>query len=59
MYSIFRVHRTEGQWLQQHGRIVFSWAIVNPNGPTLSCIGLRYGASSDQVEVFCRSTKQR
>ena len=34
MYSMFRVQRTEEQWLQQPGRILFSWAIMNPNGPT-------------------------
>ena len=54
MYSMFRVQRTEEQWLQQPGRILFSWAIMNPNGPTLSCIGLRQGASPDQAEVFYR-----
>ena len=27
---------------------------MNPNGPTLSCVGLRQSASSDQAEVFYR-----
>ena len=26
-------------WLQNEGRVLMTWNIFNPNGPTLNCIG--------------------
>lgn len=54
MYSIHKVKRTHDQWLQEKGRILFTWNIVNPNGPTFSCVGLRQTGDGSQVEVFYR-----
>jgi len=54
MYGIFKVRRTENQWCQQVGGILFIWGILNPNGPTLSCVGMRDCADPRQVEVFYR-----
>ena len=54
MYSIFKVRRTEDEWRRERGRVLFTWSIINPNGPTLSCIGIRNCGCAGQVEVFYR-----
>lgn len=54
MYSIFKVRRTESQWQQETGLVLFTWSIINPNGPTLSCVGIRNCGCPGQVEVFYR-----
>lgn len=54
MYGIFKVRRTEDDWRQQSGGILFTWSILNPNGPTLSCVGIRECADLTQIEVYYR-----
>lgn len=54
MYEIFRTSRSEEQWYQEHGRLLFAWGILNPNGPTLSCVGLRQTGAAGQIEVYYR-----
>jgi hypothetical protein len=54
MYSIFKIHRSEDKWLEDTGTILFTWSIINPNGPTLNCVGLRNSGSPGQLEVFYR-----
>lgn len=54
MYSIFKVRRTESQWQQENGLVLFTWSIINPNGPTLSCVGIRNCGCPGQIEVFYR-----
>lgn len=54
MFSIFKLHRTEADWLKEEGKILFAWVILNPNGPTFSCVGIRYCGSPGQIEVFYR-----
>lgn len=54
MYSIFKARRTEGQWQRESGRVLFTWGIINPNGPTLSCVGFRNSGCPGQIEVFYR-----
>lgn len=54
MYSIFKIWRTEDQWHRQSGGILFTWSILNPNGPTFSCVGVRECEDPTQIEVFYR-----
>lgn len=54
MYSIFKVRRTESQWRHETGLVLFTWSIINPNGPTLSCVGIRGCGCPGQLEVFYR-----
>jgi hypothetical protein len=54
MYSIFKVRRPEETWRQTSGRILFTWSIINPNGPTVSCVGIRDSGSPGQVEIYYR-----
>jgi hypothetical protein len=54
MFGIFKVRRTEAQWNVEQGRVLFTWSIINPNGPTLGCAGIRYCGVPGQVEVFHR-----
>ena len=54
MYSIFKLRRTESQWQQETGLILFTWGILNPNGPTLSCVGVRESGCPGELEVFYR-----
>lgn len=54
MYSIFKARRSEQQWQDERGLVLFTWSIINPNGPTLSCVGIRRSGSTDQFEIFYR-----
>lgn len=55
MYTVFQTHRTVDDWLAMQGRVLVSWAIMNPNGPTVGTLGYaRSSDDSDQVEVFHR-----
>jgi len=54
MYAIYKIHRTDEQWFQERGKILFTWNILNPNGPTISCAGIRDTGVEGQVEVFYR-----
>ena len=54
VYGIFKVKRTEAQWQEENGVILFAWTILNPNGPTVSCVGTRYCGVAGQWEVFYR-----
>lgn len=54
MYNVFPLHRTPAEWLEDSGVVLFSWAIFNPNGPTISCIGLRQTGARHEQEVFYR-----
>lgn len=54
MFGIFKLHRSEKDWYRDEGKILFAWVILNPNGPTFSCIGIRYCGSPGQIEVFYR-----
>ena len=54
MYSLFKVRRSAEHWLQERGVVLFTWSIINPNGPTLSCVGIRDCGCPGQIEVFYR-----
>lgn len=54
MYSIHRVLRSAEQWAQEKYLVLFAWGILNPNGPTLSCVGIRRSEDDKYVEVFVR-----
>lgn len=54
MRSITFLQRSAVDWLQRPGRIWLSWSIFNPNGPTVSCLGLRESGDPEGVEVFYR-----
>jgi hypothetical protein len=54
MESIYRIHRTKDQWLARSGEIWATWAIFNPNGPTLNCIGCIDSGELGVAEVFHR-----
>jgi hypothetical protein len=41
------------QWMAMSGRVVVTWSIFNPNGPTLSCLGWIYG-HNDTAHIFYR-----
>ena len=54
MYNIFKLHRTEDDWLQLTGQVLMTWSIFNPNGPTLKCLGTRETGANGEQEVFYR-----
>lgn len=54
MNSVFRLQRTATEWLNGEGFVLLTWAIFNPNGPTVSCVGLRATGARGQQEVFYR-----
>jgi hypothetical protein len=54
MHTVVPLQRSAARWLKRPGRIWLSWSIFNPNGPTVSCLGLRDTGRPDQAEVFYR-----
>ena len=54
MYSVFRLHRTAGDWVSGSISLLLAWGIANPNGPTVSCIGFRETGARGEIEVFYR-----
>lgn len=54
MHTVIPLQRSAASWLQRPGRIWLSWSIFNPNGPTVSCLGLRESGDPEGVEVFYR-----
>ena len=40
--------------MQCMGQVLMNWSIFNPNGPTISCLGLRATGARGEMEVFCR-----
>lgn len=54
MYSVFQLQRSGQQWLEDSGAVLLTWLLVNPNGPTLNCIGLRDTQARGWHEVFFR-----
>lgn len=54
MHTVVPLQRSAASWLQRPGRIWLSWSIFNPNGPTVSCLGLRESGDPEGVEVFYR-----
>jgi hypothetical protein len=40
--------------MQCSGRILLSWSIFNPNGPTINCVGIRETGARKEIEVFFR-----
>ncbi|MGD9387415.1 MAG: hypothetical protein PVI87_04225 [Gammaproteobacteria bacterium] len=54
MHTVVPLQRDAATWLRKPGRIWLSWSIFNPNGPTVSCVGLRDTEQSGRAEVFYR-----
>jgi hypothetical protein len=54
MHTVVPLQRSPSRWLRKPGRIWLSWSIFNPNGPTVSCLGLRDTAQPGRAEVFYR-----
>ncbi len=54
MYSICKIERKVDQWNEFEGQVLFTWNIVNPNGPTIGCVGIRDCANEHEFEVFYR-----
>lgn len=54
MPDIVPLQRNAAAWLEKPGRIWMSWSIFNPNGPTVSCVGLRDSDEPGRAEVFYR-----
>lgn len=54
MFSVLKIKRSFEEWTTERGWVLFTWSIINPNGPTLNCIGLRECGEDDQIEVFYR-----
>jgi hypothetical protein len=54
VYSVFKLRRSEAEWLEDRGEVLVTWHIFNPNGPTVSCVGLRETGADDEKEVFWR-----
>lgn len=54
MHTVDPLQRSPAAWLERPGRIWLSWNIFNPNGPTVSCVGLRDTGRPQQAEVFYR-----
>ena len=52
--SVFRAYRDREAWSNRSGRILASWHIFNPNGPTSLCIGLADTDEPGVKEVFHR-----
>lgn len=55
MGNVFRVERENADWMSLSGEVLFVYAVFNPNGPTLNCIGLIDTATPACKEVFFRS----
>ena len=54
MLRIQKVKRPIEHWYQSKGVVLFTWSIINPNGPTVSCVGLRATGVEAEIEVFYR-----
>jgi hypothetical protein len=54
LYNVFPLHRSADDWLKCVGRVLVSWSIFNPNGPTIYCIGFRETGARGELEVFFR-----
>jgi hypothetical protein len=54
VFSVFPLQRSADEWAADQGSILVSWALFNPNGPTISCIGLRMTGARNAQEVFYR-----
>lgn len=54
MHNVVPLQRSAAAWLGKPGRLWLSWSIFNPNGPTVSCVGLRDTDRSGRAEVFYR-----
>jgi hypothetical protein len=48
------INRSPEQWYERSGIVLFTWSIINPNGPTISCVGLRSTDKEAEVELFYR-----
>jgi hypothetical protein len=55
MYSITKTKRSDADWMARTGQILFSWSVINPDGPTIYCLGAT-GAEGGggRAEVFWR-----
>lgn len=54
MSAVHRIYRSNAQWLGHAGRIFFSWAIFNPNGPTIYSVGATDCGDPNTKAVFYR-----
>lgn len=54
VYSVFKLRRSEAEWLEDRGEVLVTWHIFNPNGPTVNCVGLRETGADAEKEVFWR-----
>lgn len=45
----FRIERSNADWARSGGRILGTWSIFNPNGPTLNCVGQSGGRSDSRI----------
>lgn len=54
MYCVNDLFRDSADWLESSGQILLAWSIFNPNGPTISCLGLRDTDTRNELEVFYR-----
>lgn len=54
MSDIVPLRRSAAAWLEKPGRVWMTWSIFNPNGPTVSCVGLRDSDDPGRTEVFYR-----
>ena len=55
MYTVFETYRSEADWMALKGQVILSWAILNPNGPTINCVGFAEGPGQPgQSEIFWR-----
>jgi hypothetical protein len=54
MLTIRKVKRPLDYWYQTKGVVLFTWSILNPNGPTVSCVGLRATGVDAEIEIFYR-----
>ena len=54
MHLIKKIIRSNVEWHQSNGLVLFTWNILNPNGPTVSCVGLRQTGKDAEIEVFYR-----
>lgn len=54
MYSVFKLRRSEADWLEDRGEVLLTWHVFNPNGPTVNCVGLRETGAEAEKEVFWR-----
>jgi hypothetical protein len=55
MHSISRTNRSNADWMARTGRVLFSWSVFHPDGPTFYSLGLTDVEGNDgQSEVFWR-----